>query len=103
MASINSELLDSALSLTRLTHFYVGLTNEWLETMAALMTSSHQQHKPVKDAFPILVGGACEMYSLSKLFKTLSAGMPATRVKILKMSAAATGKQFLGTLIANSK
>ena len=91
-------MLDSALSLTRLTHFYIGLTNQWLETMSALT-----QQQNGKDSFPILVDGNCEMYSLSKLFKTLSAGMPETRVKILKMSAQATGKQFLTSLIANSK
>ena len=44
------------------------------------------------------VKGACEMYSLSKLFKTLSAAMPSTKVKILKMSKQATTKQFLDNL-----
>ena len=42
--------------------------------------------------------GVCEMYSLSKLFKTLSAAMPSTKVKILKMSKQATTKQFLDNL-----
>ena len=44
------------------------------------------------------VKGVCEMYSLSKLFKTLSTAMPSTRVKILKMSKQATTKQFLDNL-----
>lgn len=81
------------MAMGNLTHFYLGLTNEWLESMNSLLTSG------AKDSFPILVNGVCEMYSLSKLFKTLSSSMPQCRVKILKMSRNATGKQFLDSLI----
>lgn len=92
------------MSLNHLTHFFLGLTNEWLESMSTLL---HAQNggaagggsQPQKDSFPIMVQGSCEMYSLNKVFKTLSAAMPLAKVKILKMSRASTMKQFIETLI----
>ena len=51
-----------------------------------------------KDSFPINVNGVTEMYTLTKLYKTLLTAMPnATRVKILKMSKSATKKQYIST------
>lgn len=104
VATINAEIVDSAMAMNHLTHFFLGLTNEWLESMSVLMHaqngggagSSGQQQK---DSFPILVQGSCEMYSLNKVFKTLSSAMPLAKVKILKMSRASTMKQFIETLI----
>ncbi|TRY71707.1 hypothetical protein TCAL_04757 [Tigriopus californicus] len=90
VASINSEILDSALSMSQLTHFYLGLTTEWLNSMKTLMDSSSQ-----KDSFPILVKGVCEMYSLSKLFKALQTALPNSTVKVLKMKQQSTTKQFI--------
>ena len=51
-----------------------------------------------KDSFPINVNGVTEMYTLTKLYKTLLTAMPnAIRVKILKMSKSATKKQYIST------
>jgi hypothetical protein len=91
--------------MNNLTHFFLGLTNEWLESMNSIIaggggggaTTDNASGVP-KDSFPIQVKGICEMYSLSKLFKTLSLAMPNTKVKILKMSKQATTKQFLESL-----
>jgi len=101
VATVNAEMVDSVLSLNGLTHFYLGLTNEWLQSMSSLVGMSAGKSK---DSFPIMVNGSCEMYSLSKLFKTLSAAMPNAKVvKILKMRAQATGKQFLETLVRKAQ
>lgn len=100
MAAINAEAVDAFLSLAHLTHFYLGIKIEWLETMNALFQSNKDGHS--KDAFPILVNGVCEMYTLTKLYKTLLTALPnAQKVKILKMPKSATKKQYIATL--NSK
>ena len=52
-----------------------------------------------KDSFPILVNQVVEMYTLSKLYKTLNTALPnAQRVKILKMPKSATKKQYIATM-----
>ena len=38
VATINSEIVDSVLSMAGLTFFVLGLTNEWLASMNALMS-----------------------------------------------------------------
>ena len=91
VAAINSEIVDSALSMAGLTFLILGLTNEWLESMNALIKSQ----KPGRGNFPILVNGTCELFSLQKLFKTLSAALPSASVKILKMPQSATTKQSI--------
>ena len=87
------------MSVSSLSHFFLGLTNEWLDSMNQLLNTGQTSSSSSKDSFPILVRGTCEMYSLSKLFKTLSAAMPSTKVKILKMSKQATSRQFIDTLV----
>ncbi len=103
VATINAEIVDSIPSMSGLTHFFLGLTNEWLQSMstlvAAVNASGGGAGSTKKDSFPIMVGGTCEMFSLSKLFKTLSSAMPDCHVKILKMSQIATGKQFIENLL----
>jgi hypothetical protein len=98
VAAVNTEIVDSAMSMHKLTHFFLGLTNEWLETIN-MASADGGAPKGQKDSFPIIVNGVLEMYSLSKLFKTLSNAMPNGRVRVLKMNRSATGKQFLDTLI----
>ena len=97
MANINAEAMDSFLSLKNLTHFFFGLKTEWLELMNDLLTRKDSSLSP-KDSFPIVVNGHVEMYTLSKLYKTLLTAMPdAHKVKILKMPKTATRKQYIST------
>ena len=96
MAAINAEAVDAFLCLSNMTHFYFGLITEWLDSMNALMFKDDVTHS--KDSFPILVNGVVEMYTLSKLYKTLQNALPrAQRVKILKMPKSATKKQYIAT------
>ena len=101
VATINSEIVDSALSMAGLNFLVIGLTNEWLESMRALVgakdpaTTGGATSGKSRDNFPILVNGAIELFSLTKLFKTLSAALPSAQVKILKMPKSATTKQFI--------
>jgi len=91
VATINAEAVDAFLSLKNITHFWFGLKTEWLESMNALVSNN-------KDSFPIYINGVVEMYTLTKLYKTLLTAMPnAKRVKILKMSKSATKKQYIST------
>jgi hypothetical protein len=73
-----------------ITHLFLGLTNEWLDSACGA-------GKPDEAAkVPIIVKGKVERHTLSKLSKLLVAAMPnASRVKILKMSKKATIKQYL--------
>jgi hypothetical protein len=97
VAATNAEAVDALLSLSNLSHFFLGLTTEWLDSMNALMSKDSSNSK---DSFPILVNNVVEMYTLSRLFKTVQNAMPmAKRVKILKMPKSATKKQY----IANQK
>ena len=96
VAAINAEAVDAFLCLSNMTHFYFGLITEWLDSMNALMFKDDVTHS--KDSFPILVNGVVEMYTLSKLYKTLQNALPrAQRVKILKMPKSATKKQYIAT------
>jgi len=93
---INAEILDAFLSLKNITHFWFGLKTEWLDSMNLMINKG--QGATSKDSFPINVNGVTEMYTLTKLYKTLLTAMPnATRVKILKMSKSATKKQYIST------
>ena len=97
MAAINTEAVDAFMSLSNLTHFYFGLITEWLDSMNALMSKEGTPQS--KDSFPILVNGVVEMYTLSKLYKTLqTAFFRAQRVKILKMPKSAAKKQYIATM-----
>ena len=97
VATVNSEIVDSVLSMAELNLFILGLTNEWLESMNSLLqtTSSGKDAKSARDSFPILVNGVCEMFSLKKLYKTLTDALPSAQVKILKMPQSATIKQSI--------
>ena len=92
--AINAEILDAFLSLKNITHFWFGLKTEWLDSMNLMINKD--KGATSKDSFPINVNGVTEMYTLTKLYKTLLTAMPnATRVKILKMSKSATKKQYI--------
>ena len=63
VAAINAEIVDSAMAMKTLTHFFLGLTNEWLESMSAILqqdgneggkTDGSSAAAP-KDSFPIQV------------------------------------------------
>ena len=99
VATVNSEIVDSVLSMAELNLFILGLTNEWLESMNSLLQMTGTAGKDVKptarDSFPILVNGVCEMFSLKKLYKTLTDALPSAQVKILKMPRSATTKQSI--------
>ena len=96
VATTNKNVMDAVISMNSLTHFYFGLKTEWLESMTALL--SNKEGAPVKDSFPVVVNGLVEMYTLTKLYKTLSSAMPmAQKVKILKMPKSATRKQYIST------
>ena len=80
--------------MSKLTHVYIGLTTEWLDTMNTLM--SKEGSTSAKDSFPVLVNGVVEMFTLGKLYKTLSNALPnAQKVKILKMPKSSTKKQYI--------
>ena len=96
VATINAEAVDAFLSLKNITHFWFGLKTEWLDSMNALVSNKYGSTS--KDSFPISINGVVEMYTLTKLYKTLLTAMPnAKRVKILKMSKSATKKQYIST------
>ena len=40
VAAINAEIVDSAMAMKTLTHFFLGLTNEWLESMSSIIAAS---------------------------------------------------------------
>ena len=101
VATVNSEIVDSVLSMAELNLFILGLTNEWLESMSSLLQITSAPGKDTnvrqtaRDSFPILVNGVCEMFSLKKLYKTLTDALPSAQVKILKMPQSATTKQSI--------
>ena len=94
-------MVDSVLSMAELNLFILGLTNEWLESMNSLLRGSvgpandASSRQPTRDNFPILVNGVCEMFSLKKLYKTLTDALPSAQVKILKMPQSASTKQSI--------
>jgi len=89
--------------MAELNLFILGLTNEWLESMNTLLQATSASigkegsapRQPTRDSFPILVNGVCEMFSLKKLYKTLTDALPSAQVKILKMPQSATIKQSI--------
>ena len=101
VASVNSEIVDTVMSMSKLTHFYLGLTTEWLESMSSLLAMGNTSPSAQKDSFPINVNGTVDMYSLGKLSRTLATALPTSKVKILKMKRNSVGKQFLDSLIRN--
>jgi hypothetical protein len=56
---INFELVNAANSLAGVTHFFLGLTNEWLETISGSAAGA-----PVN--MPVCVNGKTERLALSK-------------------------------------
>ena len=61
MAAINAEIVDSAMAMKTLTHFFLGLTNEWLESMSTMLDAEKADNAQggataaPKDSFPIQV------------------------------------------------
>ena len=62
VAAINAEIVDSAMAMKTLTHFFLGLTNEWLESMSAILQQDGNEGGKTdgssaapKDSFPIQV------------------------------------------------
>ena len=68
VAAINAEIVDSAMAMKTLTHFFLGLTNEWLESMSTMLDAektdgSAQGGSAPKDSFPIQVSG-CDIWKI---------------------------------------
>ena len=102
VASINAEIVDFCSGLTNVTHFFLGLTNEWLDS-----TNDGGVAKPAPEAgkaaavgsVAVNVKGKTEFVTLPRFSKMLVNSMPkANRVKILKMSKKATVKQYMRNL-----
>ena len=69
VAAINAEIVDSAMAMKTLTHFFLGLTNEWLESMSTMLDAdkadgSSQGGSAPKDSFPIQVRARFGILSL---------------------------------------
>ena len=81
-------------------HFFFGLTNEWLDSLAVKAGEAGTTTPAAKvDTVPIYINGKSEKFTLSKLSKMLVSAMPkAQRVKVLKMSKKATTKQYLNNM-----
>ena len=100
MAAINAEAVDAFLSLSQLTHFYLGLKIEWLEQVMGSLFQTEKEAPKSKYIFPILINGVCEWYTLNKLYKTILTALPnAQKLKILTMPTSATKKQYISNLI----
>eukprot|EP00090_Calanus_glacialis_P005869 TRINITY_DN14565_c0_g1_i1.p1 TRINITY_DN14565_c0_g1~~TRINITY_DN14565_c0_g1_i1.p1 ORF type:complete len:1588 (-),score=590.08 TRINITY_DN14565_c0_g1_i1:93-4856(-) len=100
VAKINTEIVEGVTKeMNQLSSFYLGVTNEWLEAMALAMGSS-KVHKTggEKECFPLSRGGQVEHISLPALYRLVCREMPGCKVKVLKMSAQATCKQFIANL-----
>lgn len=99
MATINSEIVDMSGGLKNVTHFYLGMTNEWLEADCDAGKLDESGKISFGNVPVIVKGGKTEHFSLSRLSKLLVTSMPkATRVKILKMSKKSTIKQYLNNM-----
>merc|ERR1719150_2293465 len=97
VAEINSEIVEGVTKeMTQLTSLYLGVTNEWLEAMA--MTSGAKKTGGEKECFPMLRSGRLEQISLPALYRNICREMPGCKVKVLKMSAQATCKQYIVNL-----
>eukprot|EP00092_Neocalanus_flemingeri_P034768 GFUD01037838.1.p1 GENE.GFUD01037838.1~~GFUD01037838.1.p1 ORF type:complete len:1533 (+),score=504.50 GFUD01037838.1:53-4651(+) len=100
VAKINTEIVEGVTKeMSQLSSFYLGVTNEWLEAMALAMGNS-KVHKTggEKECFPLSRGGQVEHISLPALYRLVCREMPGCKVKVLKMSAQATCKQFIANL-----
>jgi hypothetical protein len=100
VAKINTEIVEGVTKeMTQLSSFYLGVTNEWLEAMAVAMGSS-KAHKTggEKECFPLSREGQVDHISLPALYRLICREMPSCKVKVLKMSAQATCKQFIANL-----
>ena len=96
------EIVDSAMAMSKLSYFYLGLLNEWLESMTSLIQGGTAGNSK-KGSFPIMVKGECEMFSLGKLYSVLSEVMPESKVKILKMSKSQSRNQYIDKMIQKNK
>jgi len=100
VAKINSEIVEGVTKeMNHLSSFYLGVTNEWLEAMALAMGSNKANKAGgEKECFPLSRGGQVEHISLPALYRLICREMPGCKVKVLKMSAQATCKQFIANL-----
>lgn len=99
VAKINTEIVEGVTKeMNHLSSFYLGVTNEWLEAMALAMGSNKAKVGGEKECFPLSRGGQVEHISLPALYRLICREMPGCKVKVLKMSAQATCKQFIANL-----
>jgi len=101
VAKINSEIIQGVTEeMTQLEAFYLGVTNEWLEAMALAMGINKVTHNAgEKECFPLERNGQVEHISLPALYRLVCREMgQGCKVKVLKMSAQATCKQFIANL-----
>jgi len=98
VAKINSEIICGVTEeMRQLQAFYLGVTNEWLEAMALAMGINKKGGE--KECFPLERNGQVEHISLPALYRLVCREMGAgCKVKVLKMSAQATCKQFIANL-----
>jgi len=102
VAAVNAEIVDGITKdMRHLTVFCLGVTNEWLEAMAAAVGGGKKGAQE-KDCFPIVRSGKADLISLPALYRLMCREMPKTKVKVLKMSAQATCKQFISILESKS-
>jgi len=101
VAKINSEIIEGVTAhLGHLDAFYLGITNEWLDAMAVAV-GKKQSSKPAAgdlECFPIGREERIENITLPALYRRICRELPNTKVKVLKMSAGATCKQFIRSL-----
>jgi len=100
VAKINTEIVEGVTKeMGQLSSFYLGVTNEWLEAMALAMGNSKgMKAGGEKECFPLSRGSQIEHISLPALYRLICREMPGCKVKVLKMSAQATCKQFITNL-----
>lgn len=101
VAAINAEIVEGVTQgMRHLKAFCLGVTNEWLEAMTEALGGGGGGKKAGgdKECFPITRGGRAELISLPALYRLICREMPETKVKVLKMSAQATCKQFISNL-----
>jgi len=101
VAKINSEIISGVTEeMRQLQAFYLGVTNEWLEAMALAMGIHKKvQQGGEKECFPLERNGQVEHISLPALYRLVCREMGSgCKVKVLKMSAQATCKQFIANL-----
>jgi len=100
VASSNTQILEGVTThLKHLECFYLGVTNEWLHAMSMVIGESQRTKSPgERECFPIEKEGKVEYISLPGLYRKVCRDLPSTKVKVLKMSAGATCKQFIRSL-----